>query len=225
MNHLSSLPRSLKTVFAALLFAAPLPLRSAVVVAPSDEAMIRTAPAVVTGTVVQIYPRHDDRGDIETVARILVEETIKGIVPPGEIVDVVQFGGALDGRVQAQSGAPRYETGARYLVVLDRNGRGQWTTFDLALGQFRFVNRDGKQLLVRDTSDMAGWNESGEPFHDRDRPAAEFLSFARGVVKTLAQPRIAPNALRAAPLALDFDLKAFAQTAVNTWHNAATAMN
>ena len=123
--------KSLSTVFCALaLSALAIPLQSAVVIVRSDEAMIRTAPAIVTGTVVEVYPRHDDRGDVETVTRILVDETIKGNVPVGEILDLVQFGGMLDGRFQAQSGAPTYEVGARYLVVLDRNGRGLWTTFD-----------------------------------------------------------------------------------------------
>lgn len=198
------------------------PLQSAVVISRSDEAMLRAAPAIVTGTVVEVYPRHDDRGDIETVTRILVDETIKGTVAAGEILDLVQFGGALDGRVQAQSGAPRYETGVRYLVVLDRNGRGLWTTFDLALGQFRFVLRDGKQSLVRDTSEIAGWLESGEPFRDHERSARQFLELARSIARTQTlQSRVV-----AAPLALlDFDLKSVAQTAVGKWTGGAAAMN
>ena len=208
-----------------LTFLIAIPVQSAIVIARSDEAMIRTAPAIVTGTVVEVYPRQDDHGDIETVTRILVSETIKGGVPVGEIVDVVQFGGYLDGRFQAQSGAPRYEVGARYLVVLDRNGRGQWTTFDLALGQFRFVTRNQKQLLVRDTHEVTGWTESGEAFHDHDRSAAEFLSFARDVVKTTPQPpRIAGTAFHPVPLTLDYDLKSTSQSVVGTWNGGASAM-
>jgi len=198
--------------------------RAAVVVARSDEAMIRTASAVLTGTVVDLYVRHDDRGDNQTVARILVDESMKGEIAAGEIVDVVQFGGYLDGRFQAQSGAPKYESGARYLAFLERNARGEWTTFDLALGQFRFVAHDGKQSLLRDTHDIAGWTEAGEPFHDSERPAAEFLAFVRGVVNANLGPRLAPNALRPAPLALDFDLKAASQMAVTAWHGGASAM-
>ena len=217
--------RILCAVSALVIGALAVPARSAVVVARSDEAMIRMAPAVLTGTIVETYARHDDRGDVETVNRLLVDESIKGGIAAGDIVDVVQFGGHLDGRFQAQSGAPKYAVGERYLVVLDRNGRGQWTTFDLALGQFRFVARDGKELLVRDTHEIAGWMESGEPFHDSDRAAADFVAFARTVVKRLTEPRIAPESLRPAPMALDFDLKATTQTAVNTWHGGASAMN
>jgi len=198
-------------------------LQSAVVIAPTDEEMIRSAPAVVTGTVVEVYPRLDDRGEIETVTRILVDEVIKGDVPAGKILDLVQFGGSLNGRWRAQSGAPKYEVGARYLVVLDRNRRGLWTTFDLALGQFRFLSREGKQLLSRDTSEISGWSESGEPFRDYDRQAAEFLAFARSVAKT--QPAIGATAMRLAPLALDFDLKSNSQSSVSTWHGGAAAMN
>jgi Ig-like domain CHU_C associated len=204
------------------LLAAAVSLQSAVVIVRSDEAMIRMAPAIVTGTVLEIYPRHDDRGDIETVTRIVVDGTIKGDVPVGEIVDVVQFGGSLDGRFQAESGAPRYEVGARYLVVLDRNGRGLWTTFDLALGQFRFLTRDGKQLLARDTSEIVGWSQSGEPFYDSDRSAPEFLAFAREVVK---RTDATATVLHPAPLVLDFDLKSVTQSAVNIWTGGASAMN
>ncbi len=214
----------LKIALLASLLAVP--LHSAVVIAPSDEAMIRTAPAIVTGTVVNVYARHDDRGDIETVTRILVDETIKGNVPAGEIVDVVQFGGWLDGRFQAQSGAPHYDLGARYLVVLDRNGRGQWTTFDLALGQFRFVFREGMLRLARDTHDVAGWTESGEPFHDADRPASQFLAFVREVVKAAKEEaQAAGTKLTLAPMVLDFNLTTTSQTAVNTWRGGAAAMN
>ncbi|HEY6140642.1 MAG TPA: hypothetical protein VI670_23050 [Thermoanaerobaculia bacterium] len=192
---------------------------AAVVIAPSDETMIRTAPAVVTGTVVNVYTRHDDRGDIETVARVLVDEAIKGNVVAGQTIDVVQFGGWLDGRFQAQSGAPSYELGARYLVVLDRNGRGQWTTFDLALGQFRFLFRDGMQKLVRDTHDMSGWTESGAPFRDQDRPAQQFLAFVRDVARSAqAQGQVK---LTPAPNALDFNLTAVVQSAVAAWAGAA----
>jgi hypothetical protein len=213
------LARSLATALVAIGIVAAQPLHAAIAVVRSDEAMVRTAPAIVTGTVIDVYARHDDRGDIETVTRILVDEAIKGSVPAGEIVDVVQFGGRLDGSFQAQSGAPRYELGGRYLVFLDRNGRGHWTTFDLELGQFRFVN----QLLVRDTHDIAGWTESGEPFRDSDRGAPQFLARVRELVKTT--PHIAATALKPAPALLDYDLKATTQSAVSAWAGAESAMS
>jgi Ig-like domain CHU_C associated len=215
------------TVFVCLLalFVVASPLHAAVVVARSDETMIRMAPAIVTGTVVEVYSRLNDRGDIETVTRILVDETIKGSVPAGKFLDLVQFGGALNGRFEAQSGAPTYKVGGRYLVVLDLNGRGEWTTFDLAMGQFRFVVRDGNQVLVRDTSEIEGWTTSGEPFHDTDRQASPFLAFAREVVRTTPL-RAASTALHAGPLApLDYDLKSVSQSAVPKWHGGASAMN
>jgi len=222
----SQLSRCAVFVCLLALFGVAIPLHAAVVVVRSDETMIRMAPAIVTGTAVEVYSRPNDRGDIETVTRILVDETIKGNVPAGELLDLVQFGGALNGRFQAQSGAPKYEVGARYLVVLDLNGRGDWTTFDLAMGQFRFVVRDGNQLLVRDTTDIEGWTTSGEPFHDIDRQASPFLTFARDVVRTSPQLRAATNGLHAVPLApLDFDLKAVSTSAVAKWNGGASAMN
>src|ERR1051325_2959754 len=96
--------RILCAVSSLVIGALAVPARSAVVVARSDEAMIRMAPAVLTGTIVETYARHDDRGDVETVNRLLVDESIKGGIAAGDIVDVVQFGGHLDGRFQAQSG-------------------------------------------------------------------------------------------------------------------------
>jgi hypothetical protein len=209
----------LKLALLASVVAVVVPLHAAVVIAPSDETMIRTAPAVVTGTVVSVSARHDDRGDIETVARVLVDEAIKGNVAAGQTIDVVQFGGALDGRFQAQSGAPSYVLGARYLVVLDRNGRGQWTTFDLALGQFRFLFRDGMQKLVRDMHDIDGWTESGAPLRDEDRPAQQFLEFVRDVATSAqaqGQAKFTP-----APHVLDFNLASTTQSAVSIWAGAA----
>jgi len=227
MTHNLLLGRSLKIVLFAVFAVVALPLHAAVAVVRADETMIRMAPAIVTGTVIETYPRGDDRGDIETVTRILVDETIKGDVAAGKILDLVQFGGYLDGRFQEQSGAPKYDVGARYLVILDRNVRGEWTTFDLALGQFRFSVREGKQILVRDTGDIVGWTESGETFQDVDRPTTQFLRFARDVVRMTAPlPRIAGTQLHAAPLApLDFDLKTVSQGAVSKWSGGAAAMN
>jgi hypothetical protein len=210
----------LKLALLVSFLAVVVPLHAAVVIAPSDETMIRTAPAIVTGTVVSVSARHDDRGDIETVARVLVDEAIKGNVAAGQTIDVVQFGGALDGRFQAQSGAPSYELGARYLVVLDRNGRGQWTTFDLALGQFRFLFREGMQKLVRDMHDIDGWTESGAPLRDQDRPAQQFLAFVRdvaGSAQAQGQVKFTP-----APNVLDFNLASTTQSAVSIWAGAAT---
>src|SRR4029079_1166336 len=106
-----------------------------------------------------------------------------------------------------------------YLVVLDRNGRGQWTTFDLALGQFRFLFRDGMQKLVRDTHDMSGWTESGTPFRDQDRPAQQFLAFVREVARSAqaqGQGKRTP-----APNVLDFNLTTVMQSAVAAWAGAA----
>lgn len=186
--------------------------------------MIRMAPAIVTGTVVETYPRLNDRGDIETVTRILVDETIKGDVPSDRILDLVQFGGYLNNRFQAESGAPAYQVGERYLVVLNRDGRGEWTTFDLALGQFRFLYRGGNQILHRDTSDIVGWTESGETFRDFDRPASLVLAFARDIVQK--SPQVSSNSLKPVSNApLDYDLKAIATTAVGKWHGGASAMN
>jgi len=210
----------------SIVVATVLPLDAAVIVVRPDESMIRTAPAILTGTVVEVYPRHGVHGDIETVTRILVDETIKGNVPAGEILDLVQFGGHLDGRFQAQSGAPKYEVGTRYLVFLDRNGSGSWTTFDLALGQFRFVVRDGKQLLVRDMSEVVGWLESGEVFHDVDCSAPQFLALTRGVVTTaLSQSGVLGAKLQPAPLALDFDLYTVSQNDFSLWDSVESAMN
>jgi hypothetical protein len=135
----------------------------------------------------------------------------------------VQFGGVLDGRYAAQSGAPKYEASARYLVVMDRNGSGEWTTCDLALGQFRFVSSRGRQLLHRDATDITGWTESGEPFHDVDRPASLFLAFAREVAKN--SPVSASTALQPVSEALDFDLMSVTTTAVGKWHGANSSMN
>jgi hypothetical protein len=202
---------------------AAIPLNAAVVVVRSDETMIRMAPAVVTGTVIDTYPRLNERGDIETVTRILVDETIKGNVASGRILDLVQFGGKLNGRFQAASGEPKYEAGERYLVVLDRDGRGNWTTFDLAVGQFQFVVRNGNLVLHRDTSDIVGWTASGEEHKEVDRPVSLFLAYARDIAKQ--PPQIASTALKPVSQALNYDLKSVSTSAVAKWVAAESPMN
>lgn len=204
---------------------AALPLQAAVVVARSDETMTRLSPAILSGTVVETYARLSERGHIETVVRVLIDEAIKGDVVADTIVDVVQYGGQLDGRFQAQSGAPRYEVGSRYLVFLDRDATGKWTTFDLALGQFRFVVQNGKQMLVRDTTEISGWMETGEAFHDAGRTAAAFLARVRELAKDSSGIKAMGKQLQPAPLALDYDLKSVSQGAVGTWAGAESAMN
>jgi len=228
---------SYRTAFAAcrivsvvlILAITGIPLHAAVAVVRSDETMIRMAPAIVTGTVVETFARLDERGDIETVTRILVDETIKGSVPADRVLELVQFGGMLNNRFQAQSGAPTYAAGERYLVILEHNGRGEWTTFDLALGQFHFIGINGLQLLHRDTTGIVGWTESGEEINDVDRPASLFLAFARDLAKR-SSPSVSSAALKPVSLApLDYDLKAVTTTAVAKWNGAgatsASSMN
>src|SRR4029078_10570384 len=121
---------------------------------------------------------------------------------------------------QAQSGAPSYALGARYLVVLDRNGRGQWARFALARVQFRFLFREGMQKLVRDMHDIDGWTESGAPLREQDRPAQQFLAFVRDVgnsAQAQGQVKFTP-----APNVLDFNLASTTQSAVSIWAGAAT---
>jgi hypothetical protein len=217
------LSRSTAVLCLLVMLVVAIPLHAAVAIVRSDETMIRMAPAIVTGTVIETFARLNEAGDIETVTRILVDETIKGNVPVDRTLDLVQFGGELNHRYEAQSGAPKYEIGERYLVVLDRDGRGEWTTFDLSLGQFHFVTRNGNQVLHRDTRDISGWTESGETFNDADRPVPLFLAYAREMAKPSPSASAVLRPVSNAPL--DYDLKTVSTSAVGKWHGAESPMN
>jgi hypothetical protein len=149
-------------------------------VVPQDRALIGAAKAIVTGTVIDVYARRAPDGDIQTVTQVLVDEHIKGS-GEGRTISVVQWGGHLGDEWMAQSDAPQLARGERFLLLLDRDGRGDWTPLHVGLGVFRFQrNSEGAPLLGR-AADISGFDESGDEHVERPRLEQPFLAYVRAI--------------------------------------------
>ncbi len=154
-------------------------LHAASFVVPRDRDLIHGADAIVVASAVHSYTRVNAAGAIETVTTLSVEESIKGDINT-DTIDVVEPGGiGDDGRGAAIPGVPRFRDGNRYVLMLVRT-EGEWHVLDIALGNFAFATaRDGTELLMRDSSEIVGWNPHGSPHRERARLAAAFLAFSR----------------------------------------------
>lgn len=173
-----------------------LPLRAASYIVAEDRELIASARGIVAGTVIDTYSREAERGLIETVTEILIEERVKGVAAEGPTMRIVQWGGRLGKRWMIEPGAPRYVPGERVLLFLDRNVRGEWTTHALALGSFRF-ERDGHgNAVLNRTGEIVGWDvpagfsiRSVPSEHvERPRRAEAFLDYVRSVVRGEERP-------------------------------------
>jgi hypothetical protein len=155
-------------------------LRAATFLVADDATLVRASRAVVMGTVGASHGRWAPGGWIETVTAISVDEAIKG--DPGDVIEVVELGGVVDGIGYMVAGAARFTPGERVLLFLETNDRGEWVPKNMSVGKFTEQTAgSGRRLLVRDASSISGWDLDGTPHAERTRDAAAFLQYVRGV--------------------------------------------
>ena len=119
---------------------------------PMDEGtMMRTAVAVVVGTVTGIESAAPDPdGPIYTYVHIQPEHVIKGAVGTGPLV-LREPGGTAGDRREWVFGAPEFWVGERDLLFLSVNADGSLQTHSLSMGKFTLsVNSTGSTVAVRD---------------------------------------------------------------------------
>jgi hypothetical protein len=178
------LPRTRLVVLAVLALTAA-PVFGATYIVPSDAEMVRRSDAIVVGTVLTSFARIGPLGGIETVTLVTVDETIKGVTL-NTVISVVEPGGTLNGRYKVVFGTPRFEEGERVLLLLKSLSPNEWVVADLALGKFEFATDvAGRQILVRQEGDIAGWDPHFRPHRERRRSADRFLAFIRSEVSGL----------------------------------------
>ena len=149
----------------------------------SDRETVRRADVIVIASALLSYPQEADNGSIETVTVISIEEVLKGTVSTPTI-EVHEPGGRLGKRVKLVFGAPTFREGERLLLFLKNIGPDQWATSDFALGKFSFDSDDaGGKLLVRQESDIHGWDVDMKEHHEGRRSAEKFLEFVRTEAK------------------------------------------
>jgi hypothetical protein len=144
-----------------------------------DRELIHRADAIVVAGALASYSILNRAGGIETVTPISIEEVIKGGVA-GSTVNVVEPGGAYDGKAMLIAGVPRFAEGRRMLLFLMKTGEDRWSVLDLVVGKFTFADdRLGQKLLVRDEDEIAGVDGNLQPHREMRRSAARFLDFVR----------------------------------------------
>jgi hypothetical protein len=157
---------------------------AATFIVPSDRALVTASKAIVVATAGASHGRWAPGGWIETVTELRVEEAIKGPVAAGETIHVTELGGMVGDIGYVVAGSPRYVEGQRVLLFLETNDRGEWVAKNMAVGKFDPAEDvKGRRLLVRDSSEIVGWETDGEVHREPVRMEDGFLNFVRAAAQ------------------------------------------
>lgn len=185
---MSIIPRLLTAVTLAITTSSAL---ATTYIVPTDRDLVKRAEAIVVGTAVTSNSQLTPDGRVVTIARLTVDEVLKGELDKQTSVDLVEPGGVVGDRVTLITGSPRYEAGKQYLVFLRRTADG-WATYGFGLGKFEYLNQSfGPSILVRGgvAETIFGWDEvSGEPHTERTRLAIDFETFVKTIANTPGAP-------------------------------------
>jgi Ig-like domain CHU_C associated/Dual-action HEIGH metallo-peptidase len=166
--------------FSAVIAAVPLFAVSYVV--PRDRFEIERSSAIIIGRVLGAHVERSPQFGIETVTEVALEEAIKG--GAGSVVRICEPGGVLGDEVRLIPGVPGFTAGDRVLLFLNRREDGEYVVTDLQLGSFQFVNdATGRSLVLRNESELAGWDIDGSVHEERQRGADAFIDYVRAVVR------------------------------------------
>jgi hypothetical protein len=154
--------------------------RAATFIVPSDRVLVTASKAIVVATAGTSHGRWAPDGWIETVTDLRIDEAIKGPVAAGETIRVTELGGMVGEIGYVVAGSPRYAEGQRVLLFLEANDRGEWVAKNMAVGKFEYAEDvKGRRLLVRDSSEIVGWETDGEVHREPLRSEDGFLNFVR----------------------------------------------
>jgi hypothetical protein len=159
----------LRTQLFALSVLVTLSANAATFIVPTDRALIASSKAIVVATAGESAGRWTHPW-IETVTPMVVEESIRGPLRTGDRFDDVELGGAWGAIGLSVPGSPRFTSGERVLLFLQKNDRGEWAARSMALGKFTFSG----ELLLRDTGEIGS-----EPH----RNGLKFLDYVRKTVR------------------------------------------
>ena len=140
------------SVLAAALCASALSATTVVYV--PIERSIALSDAVLVGHVLRMEAAYNADGEIVTRIDLLVEESLKGDVKPGDIFTFDAWGGSLEGVHVETVGEARYRLGQKVLVQLEAID-GEYHTLGLSFGKWDVV-RDAKdvQWITRSLADL-----------------------------------------------------------------------
>ena len=98
--------------------AAAIPLFATTYIVPEDRELIRSARAIVIATGEASYSRFTSDDRLVTIAELRIEDSLKGDLAKGTLVRLTEMGGTVGDLSLVIAGAPRYEPGTRYLVMI-----------------------------------------------------------------------------------------------------------
>jgi hypothetical protein len=165
-------------------------------VVPADRFEIERASAIIIGRVLGSHVEVSRYG-IETVTEVALEEALKG--EAGSVVRVHEPGGAFGDIARTIPGVPTFTDGDRVLLLLYQREDGAYTVIDLQLGAFRIAKDSaGRELALRNESELEGWDPNGQPHREQHRAAEPFLAYIRGIVR--GEPAATDYIVASAPL-------------------------
>jgi len=135
-------------------------------VRPSDDDLSIGARAIVRGKVISIESAADENTNrIYTYITVKVQEVIKGQITERRIV-IKELGGQAGDRISVIYGNPQFKRGERVFLYLDTWADGSLRTYQMFLGKFSIIEKNGRQYVYRDmSSDSVVFvpNPNGEP--------------------------------------------------------------
>src|SRR5258708_3536102 len=170
-----------------LVFAVAAPLFGVSYVVPRDRFEIERSTAIVVGRVLSSHVENSPKFGIETVTEVALEEAIKGSVD--SVIRIHEPGGVLGDEARVTPGMPDFTDGDRVLVFLYQREGGEYSVNDFQLGSFHFAKDVlGRDLVIRNESDLSGWDLDGSVHKEQYRSAEPFITYIRGVVRGEAVP-------------------------------------
>lgn len=137
---------------------------------PADRVEVERSKAIIVGRVLRSHVESSLQFGIETVTDVILEETIKGSL--GSVIQIHEPGGVLGDRAYVIPGVQAFDDGDRVLLFLHQRESGEYSVTDLQLGSFHFA-RDvvGRELVIRNESEVNGWELDGTPHKEPHRAA------------------------------------------------------
>ena len=169
--------------------------------------MIGRTDAIVIARALHSHVQESTERGIETVTVFAVEEVLKGDPSLANGIRVRAPGGMVETkkgekRVKLVPGVPHFVDGDRVLLFVRKVGAEDFATTDLGLGSFAFATDDvGTRVVMRDETEIIGWDPDGSVHHEPRRDADRFLGFIRDVVNH--RPAAEDYTVKANPLVSD----------------------
>ena len=179
------IPCFLRTSFLALVLFAPAIGSATTIVALPEAALSQRADAIVFGAVVDTRVEVNDRGQVSTVARFQIYQSVKG-AGVGEVIELRVPGGRLpNGLVAEAYGSPKLVAGKMHFGFFEQRN-GVYLPMGLSYGLLE-ARRDvaGVIHVWRDTGGLAMLTPTGgavDPATTRlaDVPLAQLVARSRG---------------------------------------------